>query len=168
MSLIRKRDGSTVLPRLKAEAKEKSLQRHREFLDRKMGRTDSVSLGEGQDASSKMWAEAAKKLGMEAKSDGQGGMVFSEPNGEQTMLLKSDKEGVLRWDFSETPAVPAESGDPKLVKDKDGVLRWVLPGEEAPAGAGTPVATDMWKQAGEALGMTVSTDPKGGLIFREK
>jgi len=113
---------------------------------------DSVVSAEQPDPSLKLWSDVATRLGMQAESNGQGGVHFSD--GEQQMELKRDSEGILRWQFPEAPAQPESNGEMQRVEDKDGILRWVFPGEKVPEGASSPSNGphgDLWKQVGEQL-----------------
>lgn len=59
----------------------------------------------------------------------------------------------------------------QLLPDENGVLRWILPGEQAPTGPATPASpasNDLWKQAGEMLGMSVESNGNGGYIFKDR
>lgn len=173
MSRVQKRDGSSVYQRLKADAKARRTERHQQFMDRKLGRNreDSVVSAEQPDPSLKLWSDVANQLGMQAESDGQGGVRFAD--GDQQMELKRDSDGILRWQFpeAEAPAQPESNGEMQLVEDKDGILRWVFPGEKVPEGASTPSNgpnADLWKQVGEQLGMSVEENGRGGLVFRDR
>jgi hypothetical protein len=171
-----KRDGSSVYKRLKADAKESRTQKHQEWMDRKLGRNRQTSDAYASspaaaDPAAQMWAEAAKTLGMTAQSDGQGGVVFSDPADSNPLHLKVDDDGIYRWQYPQEPAPqPAAEGDMQLLPDEHGVLRWILPGEQAPAGPATssPGSDDLWKQAGEMLGMTVESNGSGGYIFKDR
>ncbi len=163
-----KRDGSSVRQRLQESAKAHRQERHQKFMDAKLGRNrqqDQVSLsGTNSEPVNDIWAQAAKTLGMTAQSDGQGGVIFSDA--QQEMSVKRDADGVLRWDFPTPSSTPPQDGDLQLVKDQDGVSRWILPGETAPPSSAPP--SDMWKQVGEQLGMSVEDNGQGGFIFRDK
>lgn len=172
-----KRDGSSVYQRLKADSKEKRTQKHQEWMDRKLGRNRETSDGYASrsaspDPAAQMWAEAAKTLGMTAQPDGQGGMIFCDPTDSNPMHLKVDDDGIYRWQVPQEPAPQAAAeGEMQLLPDENGVLRWILPGEQAPTGPATPASpasNDLWKQAGEMLGMSVESNGNGGYIFKDR
>lgn len=184
MSRIQKRDGSSVYSRLKADLKEKRTERHREWMDRKLGRepqvhTDTLSSAPAHDSGAKLWADAAALLGMKTESDGQGGYVFSEPgaDGDNPVQLKQDEDGILRWELpqAEAPVAPIPTpntvSEVQLITLADGTVRWLLPGEEMPPAtelSNLPEpASDLWKQAGEMLGMNVESNGQGGYLFRD-
>lgn len=163
-----KRDGSTVMQRLKESRREQQNERHRQFMDRKMGR-DRVETAPAPDPTAGMWAQVAQQLGMTAQPDGQGGTVMVDPKDGSTLHLQRDSDGALHWDLPSPPAPEPGAAEPEmqLVRDESGTLRWVFPGEEAPPNT-QPVHNDLWKQVGEQLGMEVKDNGQGGFLFRDK
>ena len=178
MNVGQKRDGSTVYARLKESAKEHRTARHQEFMDRKLGHTpqDQVSTSNSSSGSSKLWSDVARSL--ENFDAALESTPPPAPSASQQLWadvaqrLEEPAASEAQGAAPPAPAGPAPQicTETQLVRGEDGLLHWVFPGEPLPAQASSqaPLATDLWKQVGESLGMSVESNPQGALVFSDK